>query len=86
LCKDIKINPNITQNTAISILCCFDLHEEKLNLLAEKASEIFDVSLEKNLELITIRHYNHESIENYISNKLVLLEQKTTQTIQVVIR
>jgi aspartate kinase len=86
LCKDIKINPNITQNTAISILCCFDLHEEKLNLLAEKASEIFDVSLEKNLELITIRHYNQESIEKYVSNKLVLLEQKTTQTIQVVVR
>ena len=82
----VKIKPNLSQNTAISLLCCFDEHPEKIEQLAAEASFLFDVELEKNLTLITIRHYNEETIKKFTANKTVVLEQKTMTTIQMLLR
>ena len=84
--NQIRINPNLSQNTAISLLCCFDDHPEKIGQLAEAASGIFDVELERNLTLLTIRHYNAETIDKLTKNKKVLLEQKTIETVQMLMR
>lgn len=84
--EEVKIKPNISQNTAISLLCSFDYREEKIALLAEKASSIFDVSIEKDLTLFTIRHYTPESIAKLVQNKTIILEQKTLETIQMLVR
>lgn len=84
--RRVKIKPNISQHTAISLLCCFDEHAEKVDQLAQAAAEIFDVSLERNLTLLTIRHYNKEKINALTEGKKILLEQKTTDTVQVVMR
>jgi aspartate kinase len=83
---NIKINPNLSQNTAISLLCCFDDKEEKIAQLASDASAIFDVELEKNLSLITIRHYDEATIELLTKDKVVVLQQKTMTTIQMLVR
>jgi aspartate kinase len=82
----VKIKPNLSQNTAISLLCCFDDHVEKIDQLAVAASMIFDVDLEKNLTLLTIRHYDEETISKLTANRKVLLEQKTVETVQVLMR
>lgn len=84
---DLKIKPNLTQNAAISILICMDdtsIHQDgKIEKLALMASEIFDVHLEKNLTLLTIRHYATEIIKRLSENKTIVLEQKTKETIQM---
>lgn len=82
----VKIKPNLSQHTAISLLCCFDDHAEKIEQLAMMAAEIFDVEIERNLNLLTIRHYNHQTIDELTTGKHILVEQKTTETIQVVMR
>ena len=82
----VKIKPNLSQNTAISLLCCFDDHAEKIDQLAADASLIFDVELEKNLSLLTIRHYNNEMIKSFTENNEVVLEQKTISTVQLLLR
>ena len=82
----IRVRPNLTQHTAISLLCCFDYHPEKIEQLALEAENMFDVQLEKGLELLTIRHYNEESLHEFIKNKIILLEQKTTETVQFLMR
>ncbi len=51
--SDLNIKPNLTQNGAISILICMDDLPEKIETLAFKASDIFDVQIEKNLTLLT---------------------------------
>ena len=84
--KQVKVKPNLSQNTAISLLCCFDDHAAKIDQLAADASLIFDVELEKNLTLLTIRHYNNEMIKKFTENKQVVLEQKTMTTVQLVMR
>jgi aspartate kinase len=86
LFKDVKVKPNLSQNTAISLLCCFDDHAEKIDLLAGKASELFDVTVEKDLTLLTVRHYNQETLNKLSDKKTIVLEQKTTETAQMVVR
>ena len=83
---ELKIKPNLTQNTAISILICIDDLQEKIEKLALMASEIFDVQLEKNLTLLTIRHYNPEIINKLSKDKTIVLEQKTKDTIQMLMK
>lgn len=82
----IKIRPNLSQNGAISLLCCLDDKPDKIEKLALAASEIFDVQVEKDLTLLTIRHYTPEKIQELTKGKTIVLEQKTTETIQVLMR
>ena len=82
----IKIRPNLSQNGAISLLCCLDDKPEKIEKLALAASEIFDVQIEKNLTLLTIRHYTEEKIDELTKGKIMVLQQKTTETIQILMR
>jgi aspartate kinase len=82
----IRIRPNLTQNGAVGLLCCFDDKPVKLEKLALAASTIFDVQLEKDLTLLTIRHYTEEKINELTTGKTIVLEQKTPDTIQVLMR
>lgn len=79
----IKIRPNLSQNGAISLLCCLDEHPEKIEKLALEAESIFDVQLQKGLTLLTIRHYTDAVIATHTKGKTILLEQKTPETIQL---
>ena len=81
-----RSQPNLTQNTAISFVCCFDGHPEKTGQIAADASLLFDVDVERDLSLLTIRHYDNASIERLTKNKNMILEQRTPETMQTVIR
>lgn len=86
LFEKAKVKPNLSQNTAISLLCCFDEHPDKINALAAEASVLFDVELERNLSLLTIRHYDEASIQKLTANRFIVLEQRTPITLQVLMR
>ena len=86
LFSQIRLRPNVSQHTAISLICCFDDHAEKIDQLAAAASAIFDVELERNLSMLTIRHYTNEKIESLTNGKQILLEQKTVTTVQMIMR
>ncbi|RYG48277.1 MAG: aspartate kinase, partial [Chitinophagaceae bacterium] len=81
-----KIKSNLSQHTAISLLCCFDAHPEKIGQVAEEASALFDVEVTPDLSLLTIRHYTPELIKKLSEGREVILEQRTTQTSQMVLR
>lgn len=85
LFDELRIKPNLTQNAAISFLCVFDDHEEKIQELALKASAIFDVQVIRDLSMLTIRHYNKDVIKQLIDEEKLLLKQQTRETIQVVV-
>lgn len=82
----IKIKPNVTQNTAISLMICVDDIPEKIEEIALQASAIFDVQIQKGLTLLTIRHHTPEFIERLSNNREIILEQKTTETIQLIMK
>ncbi|MBS1746905.1 MAG: aspartate kinase [Bacteroidetes bacterium] len=80
---ELKIKPNLMQTGAISLQLCLDDRPEKIQQLAANASAIFDVQIEKNLTLLTIRHYNNEIMKAMVAGKQVILKQQTPETIQV---
>ncbi len=82
----IKIRPNLSQNGAIGLLCCLDDKPEKIEKLALAASDIFNVQIQKDLTLLTIRHYTEEKINELTKGKTIVLQQKTPETIQVLMR
>jgi len=83
--NELRIKPNLTQNAAISLMICIDDIADKTEKLALKISSVFDVQIQKNLTLLTIRHYTSADIESFSKNKEIVLEQKTRETVQMLI-
>lgn len=86
LFAEIKISPNITQSGAISLLCSLDDKPEKIEKFALAASNLFEVTVEKNISLLTIRHYTDILVNEMSRGKNILLIQKTKETIQVLMK
>jgi len=82
----LNIKPNLIQTGAISLQLCLDDRSEKIEHLAALASAIFDVQVEKELLLLTIRHYNNELLAQMTSDKKIILKQQTPETVQVLYR
>ncbi|HRN90983.1 MAG TPA: aspartate kinase [Ferruginibacter sp.] len=80
-----KVKSNIAQHTAISLLCCFDDHPQKIDALAGEAATMFDVTVQRPLRLLTIRHYNQPLLEQLTEGYKIILEQRTTDTVQCVL-
>lgn len=80
-----KVKSNIAQHTAISLLCCFDDHPQKIDALAGEAATMFDVTVQRPLRLLTIRHYNLPLLEQLTEGYKIILEQRTTDTVQCVL-
>lgn len=81
-----KANPHISQHTAISLLCCFDDHPEKIDKIITDAASSFDIKTKQNLSLLTIRHYKEEDINRLRNGRAIIMEQRTPITIQVVLQ
>lgn len=80
---ELRIKPNLTQNAAISLMICIDDIAEKTEKLALKLSSIFDVQIQKNLTLLTVRHYNAETVTTLSRDPEIVLEQRTKETVQM---
>lgn len=83
---ELNIQPNLIQTAAINVQLCLNNREDKIEQLAMKASQVFDVQLEKDLTLLTIRHYNDSLLQEMTNEKDKLLMQKTKDTVQVLFR
>lgn len=82
----VRFKPNLIQTGAISLQVCVDNRSEKIDQLAALASQIFDVNIEKGLQLLSIRHYNDELLQTMTEGKDVVLIQQTKETVQVLYR
>ena len=79
----LKLKPNLIQTGAISLQLCMDDKSDKVDQLAAAASSIFDVQVERNVSLLTIRHFNDDVVGNMLRDKSILLRQQTKETLQV---
>jgi len=80
---DIRLN--LMQNSAVSFSICVDNKRTSINSLIAELSSKFKVYYNDSVKLFTIRHYNQDSIDKVITNKKVLLEQKSRNTVQFVV-
>jgi aspartate kinase len=74
------------QNTALSFSVSIDHDERKLTKIIDTLESKFTVKYNTGLELITIRHYDQETIERVSLNKEIILEEKSRHTVQLVAR
>lgn len=86
LLAEKSISANLIQTGAVTLMVCTDDKEDKINQLAMAASAIFDVKVEKNLSLLTIRHYTQEAIVEMTDGKQIVLKQQSPQTVQFLLR
>ncbi len=82
----LSMKPNMTQNGAISFTCVLDDNPENIQELAHGAAELFEVSVERELSLLTIRHYVPGLFSKLSGGKTLVLKQQTDETVQGVVR
>jgi aspartate kinase len=82
----IRIEPNLIQTGAVSLQVCLDDRIDKIERLALAAAEFLDVQVERGLTLLTIRHYNEESLRRLTAGKTEVLRQQTKETVQILMR
>jgi len=83
---DLRIFVNMMQNTAISFTICIPNITERTDKYIADMSDEFKVKKEEGLELITIRHYNEDTINNLKKGKIVLFEERIRNTMQMVVK
>lgn len=81
-----KVKINTMLNSAISFSVSFDHDAKKLQDLISDLSIHYKVKYNTGLELVTIRYYNQQTIERVTINKNILLEVKSRNTCQIVMR
>ncbi len=83
---DLRLQVNLMQNSAINFNICVNDIDDKVDTFAERISENFSVLIDRDLELITIRHSQPDIFENLRRGKLVLLEERHRGTAQMVVK
>lgn len=81
-----RIKVNLMRNTAISFTVCVTDRPDRINAFLSEISQEFDIEDEKNLELITIRHYQEPVVDAIKKGKIVLFEERIPKTVQLVLK
>jgi len=81
-----KVKVNTMLNSAISFSVSVDYDEARITALLADLSASYKVKYNTNLELVTIRYYNQETIDRVTVDKDIILEVKSRHTCQMVMK
>ncbi len=81
-----KIHINMMQNSAVSFSVCFNDEPDKLDTLINDLKKEFILKYNSGLQLITIRYYNGELVNELTAGKKIFLEQRSRSTVQMLVR
>jgi aspartate kinase len=77
-----NIKPTLVQTGAITILLVMDDNDAKVQQLAAMADSIFDIQIQKQLAVLTVRHFTPQSLTSLLQDKEIILQQQTQKTFQ----
>jgi len=83
---EMRLQINMMQNSAISFNVCVNDIDDRVDRFADKIKEQFKVIVERGLELYTIRHYHEDVLENLRRGKFMLLEERNSGNVQMVVK
>lgn len=81
-----RVKVNMMRNTAISFTICTVDDQEKLESLSEELTPEFKLVIDHGQELITVRHFNQEVVDELKKGKIVLFEERLSNTLQMVVK
>jgi aspartate kinase len=77
---------NLMQNSAISFDFVIDNKQNVIKNLLQTVEKDFVISVEEGFELVTIRHYDQQTIDRVTVDKKIVLIQKSEQTARILMR
>lgn len=86
LITKLRLQVNMMQNTALSFNVCFNDIDDKVDHFAQALENDFKVLITRDLETITIRHYDELTLEQMKRGRMVLVEEKLPQTLLMVVK
>jgi aspartate kinase len=83
-----KVNAkiNLMQNSALNFSILLDRSKVNPDQIIDLFKDTYEVRYNEGLELVTIRHYDDETLKRVTENKEILLQQKTRQTARLVMK
>ena len=81
-----RVKINLMQNSAISFSACAGGDQVRIDALIDDLSADFAVKYNSGVELLTIRHYDQETIDRLTEGKEILVIQRSRQTARVVMK
>jgi aspartate kinase len=81
-----RVKINLMQNSAISFSACAGGDQVRIDALIEDLSSDFAVKYNSGVELLTIRHYDQETIARLTKGKEILVIQRSRQTARIVMK
>lgn len=80
-----RLRLNLMQNSAITFSFCIDLNEAIFDDFINELHDEYEVLYNKNVRLLTIRHYNEDIIYKLTDHKNILVEQRSRLTARFVV-
>jgi aspartate kinase len=81
-----KVKVKMMKNTAVSFIISVNNELEKVKGLVADLDENYTVFSQKDLELLTIRHYTEEIIERLTKDRIKLFVERIPKTIQMIVQ
>ncbi len=83
---DLHFKIHLMQNSALNFSICTDYEESKLKSLLELCHDRYEMHYNAPCELVTIRHYDQDTISRLLIGKKVLVEQRSRNTARMVLQ
>jgi aspartate kinase len=81
-----KMKVDLIQNSAISFSVCFDNRFGRLPDLLQQLKGRYKVVHEEGVSLYTVRHFDDRALATLQNGRKVLLEQRSAETVQLVLK
>jgi len=85
LFAEMQMKIHLMQNSAINFSVCVDHDEKKLDRILKRCTDRYEVLYNAPCELVTIRHYDQDTISRLLIGKKVLVEQRSRSTARMVL-
>jgi aspartate kinase len=82
----MNVKINLMQNSALSFSILTDQKKLKKNEFLSLFQEDYEVKYNEDLSLVTIRHYDEQTIEHVTEGKEIILQQRTRHTARFVLK
>ncbi|PHI20993.1 aspartate kinase [Lewinellaceae bacterium SD302] len=83
---ELRLQVNMMQNRAISFNMVFNDVDDKVDRFCQSIDANYKTMIDRDLELITVRHYTPEVVESLRKGKIVKLEARLPATLQMVVK
>jgi aspartate kinase len=84
--SSLNVKINLMQNSALSFSILVDQKKLKRDEFLSLFQTDYEVKYNENLSLVTIRHYDEQTIEQVTQEKEIILQQRTRHTARFVLK